>query len=432
MTLKVCIVNCVSLNGGDAAILYALEKMLRLAFGDALDIVVFDSHAAIAARHHPQFHFRQMHGYARPRWVKALRMRWLHEWFFYRRWSAGIALARWGLPGAGKRLAPGALHEHWHSYEEADLVVSTGGTYLVEQYKLAWRFMHLLTAAALGRPLLLFTQSLGPFRSSRNRAFVRRLLPRVELLLARDQLSARHVAEAKALPRALACSSDGVFALADEQRLRKAAERTWPRSTPRIAVSVRAWKHFSHGDRAAGMERYQQAVAAGITFLVREKSARVTFISTCQGIAEYKVQDSKVAEAICNLLPEDVCQSVVVDHSFRTPDALIAKLSEFDLVVATRMHAAILSLVAGTPALPIAYEFKTKELFDSLGWRDWVLDIESLEGALVVDRLSNLVAALPELRAGLFREVERHRRSALDSSRLMREALERATARRAG
>jgi colanic acid/amylovoran biosynthesis protein len=292
--------------------------------------------------------------------------------------------------------------------------------------------MHLLTAAALGRPLLLFTQSLGPFRSSRNRAFVRRLLPQVELLLARDELSARHVAEANVLPRTLACASDSVFALANEQRLRQAAERTWPRSRARIAVSVRAWKHFSHGDTAAGMERYRRAVAAGIAFLVREKSAQVTFISTCRGMAEYKVQDSKVAEAICDLLPEDVRRSVVVDHNFRTPEALIAKLSEFDLVVATRMHAAILSLVAGTPVLPIAYEFKTKELFDSLGWGDWVLDIESLDGELVGDRLSSLLVALPGLRGALFREVEKHRRSALEAARLMREALERAKGRIAG
>ena len=42
----------------------------------------------------------------------------------------------------------------------------------------------------------------------------------------------------------------------------------------------------------------------------------------------------------------------------------------FDFVVATRMHMMILSLCVGTPVLPIAYEFKTKELAARLGIAD--------------------------------------------------------------
>ncbi len=405
--MKICIINCVALNGGDAAILYALEKTLRLAFGDDVDIVVFDSQAAVAAQYYPRFRFRQM-----------ARARRFQRW----RWRAGLALARAGAPRLGRALAPRSLREHWRAYDEADLVVSTGGTYLVEHYNPAWRLLHLLTAAASGRPLVLFTQSLGPFRSPRNRALLERLLPQVALLLLRDGRSARHVAEVGAAPRASACVSDGAFALADEESLRRAAGRTLP-GVPRVAVSVRAWQHFSQGDATGGMARYRAALAAGVSYLVREKSAKVTFLSTCQGIAEYRTDDSEVALQIWKALPEEIRASVTVDGSFHAPDALVAELGRFDLVLATRMHAAILALAAGTPVLPIAYEFKTKELFESLGWGEWVLDIESLDGEALVGRLAGLFEALPGLRAGLFRGVEAHRLSALSAVALVRDAV---------
>ena len=65
-------------------------------------------------------------------------------------------------------------------------------------------------------------------------------------------------------------------------------------------------------------------------------------------------------------LPDEIRARVRVDGDFHTPDELLELLRDFDWVVATRMHLAILTLGVGTPVLPIAYEFKTTELFKSL------------------------------------------------------------------
>jgi len=408
--VKICIINCVSLNGGDAAILFALARTLREAFGEAIQLEVFDSDASVARRYYPSFEFRQM-----ARLPKSGRRT------FSARWSLALRLAACGMHAFGRAVAPAALKEHWRAYAEADLVVSTGGTYLVEHYNLEWRFLHLMTVAASRRPLVLFTQTLGPFRSARNRAWLRRLLPSVALLLVRDAASERHIAEAKAARPASACLADAVFALAEEQRLRRARERTLP-SAPRVAVSVRDWPHFADGNAAGGMARYRAAIGAGVIHLVRDKRASVTFLSTCQGIPEYRSDDAKVATEVWRALPDDVRARVSVDRAFHTPEALMAELARFDLVLATRMHAAILSLAAGTPVLPVAYEFKTRALFEALGWGDWVLDIESLDGGVLVERLDRLFADLPRLRGGLFEAVERQRRSALQAAALMRTA----------
>ena len=45
-------------------------------------------------------------------------------------------------------------------------------------------------------------------------------------------------------------------------------------------------------------------------------------------------------------------------------------LREMDLIIATRLHMSILALISGTPVYPIAYEFKTVELYHSLGYEN--------------------------------------------------------------
>jgi colanic acid/amylovoran biosynthesis protein len=49
------------------------------------------------------------------------------------------------------------------------------------------------------------------------------------------------------------------------------------------------------------------------------------------------------------------------------------------------MHAAILALCAGTPVVPISYEFKTKELFGSLGLPELVIDIEEVTASGLIE-----------------------------------------------
>ncbi|HMO11900.1 MAG TPA: polysaccharide pyruvyl transferase family protein, partial [Actinotalea sp.] len=104
---------------------------------------------------------------------------------------------------------------------------------------------------------------------------------------------------------------------------------------------------------------------------------------------------------------------------------LVDALAGFDLVVSTRLHGAILALDAGTPVLPIAYEFKTQQVMDQLGLGGFVTDIRDATGPALTGAYRRLVSDLPERRepvadhlaelAGEAREVGRHVRAAAQS-----------------
>lgn len=401
--MKIVITNVVSLNGGDAAILAAEHRLLASAFPGA-SIAVVDSQAAAAARWHPEFRFEQhLYEGSRHQWFAPARRRAIR--------SAAARLARGETPGCSA-LVSRVARRTLETYASADLIVSTGGTYFVEHYELTTRVFELELACSFSTPLVFFTQSLGPFRRSDNRAAMRHLFERATLVLLRDERSREHLLEIGIPAAPLHVHGDCAFALGADSGLQRLRSGRLPARGARVSISVRDWTHFPTSGAEEGMRRYRTAVAGAVDYLVKERGAQVTFVSTCQGIPEYWTNDARTAREIVRLLPADIRPRVEVDDGFHRTEELIALLGESDLVIATRMHAAILALAGGTPVLPIAYESKTIEMFNALSFGDFVLAMEDITAESAVEACRRVFDELDSRRAALADGVIEQRRSA--------------------
>lgn len=382
--MHVIIENTVALNTGDAAILVAIIDIVRAALGAETRFSVFDSAPEVARRYYPELDFHPLTTsllsghvrlFGRPRKTPVRRLLSQAQRAAFQR-AIEDRLA--GRPVRRSILLDARVHDNIALYHSADLVISTGGTYLVEHYKLTNRFAELGKDIALGKPLVLFTQSLGPFEQAENQQQMKSIADAALLVLLRDAKSKAHLRSIGVDHDRLEVVADSVFGLANPEWIAGAPPRT-PGGRLRVAVSVRRWTHFQGHDPAGGTQRYEAAVAGAVTALVRDQGAEVVFLSTCQGIPDYLYDDSLVAERIFERLEPDVRRAVSVDHGFHSPTALMTALREFDFAISTRMHMAILGLCAGLPVLPIAYEFKTTELYKALGQGQWVSDISAIE-----------------------------------------------------
>jgi len=139
---------------------------------------------------------------------------------------------------------------------------------------------------------------------------------------------------------------------------------------------------------------------------------------------EYWTDDSRLAQKIVDGLSEVTRQSVSVDSTFHGPASLARTLKDYDLVIATRMHMAILALGVGIPVLPIAYEFKMQELFERLGQGRWVQDIETVSGDGLINRVDEFLDVLPEIRESIFTAVQKEHESAAASGQIVKQAFE--------
>ncbi|WP_412070167.1 polysaccharide pyruvyl transferase family protein [Rubrivirga sp. IMCC43871] len=422
-TLRVAVTNVTLGNGGDAAILFGLERALRAAL-PPFDMVLLETQPSVAAPAYPQYDVRV--GFASlafPQIAKGIPARAKRAArYLTRNPRLRLAARAWraGQHALALRLAGADGAASFRAVAEADVVVSTGGTYFVPAYWLGPRLLEFEVLHAMDQPYALYTQSVGPIGDDMPRRRLGAIFARARTVLLRGEPSQAEVL-ALAPGAATHVRADAAFALAEADVLAAARERAWP-ERPQVAISVRDWPHFRTTDAAEGMDRFRRSVAALATHLVREHGASVTFLSTCQGRPGYRFDDSAVGLEIRALVPEEARASVTVDREARDPIEMRDAYAAMDLVVATRMHAAILALAAGTPVLPVAYEHKTHELFGALGVGGWVTDIETITPEAFVATADRVLGALPDARTALFEGVEGMRLSAMGAGALVAEA----------
>jgi len=425
--MHIALINSVLSNGGDAAIQLGTLRALRSAFGAETTFAIYDAAPDTARRHYPDLDIRPalrtLAFDAQPRNALAKKMRFV-RWLVHRpRLYAAASLVGHGQTAQADRLLSQVEGERIDELAAADLVCSVGGTYLVENYWLGPMLFDFGVVRRLGLPLVLLTQSMGPFRKPSVRRAVRQVVEDARLVLLRDEASRRNVASLGVEGPRVRVGADLAFALAEPETLRTARTATWP-DRPRVAVSVREWPYFETVPAEEGMARYRASVAATVAHLVRDHGAEVVFVSTCQGNPAYRYDDAAVAAAIAKTLPDDVRARVAVDSDYHRPEEMLDLLGGFDLVLATRMHVAILALSAGVPVLPIAYEFKTQALFDRLGVGEWVQDIEQVRPDTLPVVADRFIERLPTVRANLFERVEAQRAEAMASGEWVREVVQ--------
>ncbi len=374
--MRLVVLGAVSGNGGDAAILAAQLQAVRSWAADPVTVEVVDYNPAVT--HRVVDGVDAVIPMSRTAASAPARRRTVLSRVVSR--LRGL-LASLRAPGAAEVDLRLPSEQVLAAIERADVLLYTGGTSLVEHYALGEKLVQLRLALLAGKPLVLGTQSLGPFRRPEHADLVRRIVAGSRAVLLRDERSRRHLAEIGAPLERAHVLPDVVFALADP------GDRRLGDGVLRVAVSTRNWVHFSSRDPREGRRLYVQAVREAVTWLVRDRSAEVVFVSTCQGLPEYHTDDSLMAEEIAGGLPPDVRGQVRVRRDNVPPAALQELYAGFDLVLATRMHAAILALNAGTPVVAVAYEFKTTELFANLGLPELAHDIEDVTGEGLIGSL---------------------------------------------
>lgn len=420
--MKALILNTMVANGGDAAILISTLRMLRSEYGDDVDVSVCCEHSQAVAKLYPEIRFRKRLNevWAHARAIRGLG-RLLARVLKLRFELASSVYLRFSRTIGGLFLTK-AERELIDEYASANLLVVSGGTYLVERYGLDTMMADFRLMLRSGTPLVLFTQTIGPITSPGYRRTLRRVFSRAKLILARDQATVEVVGNICPYCQNVHICSDTVFALADVQRIREKA--ACPLSAGlRVAISVRDWPFFTSVESRRGMQRYRQAIADVCDWLVQRFNAEITFVSTCQGIEEYWADDSKTAEQIIQRLAPKTCEQVFLDNRFHRPSDLLEALRSFDLAISTRMHVGILSLCAGCAVVPITYETKTDSLFAQLEMQNLPVDIETITSSGLMEKVQHAIANLSTIRANLPMLVSQHRDSALEAARFLREAL---------
>lgn len=352
--MNLLITNSVPLNGGDEALLRATVESLYLRYPAAKITVLCSKNLELCKTQAPDLNLdfdleiapgNQIN---RPQRVKRKLARLLRQ-------SLGQSIASKLIDVV---LEPKGRQQIIELYRTADIVISSPGGFLHDFYSITDRLYGLELAIDLGKPVIIFAQSVGPFWKPESIKRAANVLNRVSAICVRDEISAKYLLDIGVCPEQITVTADAAFLWHNI-----APDLFSPSLGPvkKVGLCFRIWPLNDTKNATKTVEKAVELCKS----LLKDPDVSLVFISTCQGIEGY-VDDSEISLEIVALLPDEFQNRCEIDRDRYAPRALIKRLSSFDAFISMRLHGCILAMLGGTPAMGLGYEDKTEQVFKQL------------------------------------------------------------------
>ena len=236
---------------------------------------------------------------------------------------------------------------------------------------------------ALGKPLILSPQTIGPFERSWTAIVAIWLMKRAYRVYARDVLSKSYLTQL------------GIMENTDEAidvafRLPYTPMTFLKTEKVRVGLNVSGLLYaggYSGNNQFGLAVDYRELVERLIEYFISLNDCELHLVGHVLTEHTSNEDDYFISLKLASQHP-----GIIVAEKFQTPSAAKSYISTMDYFVGARMHACIAAFSAGVPVTPIAYSRKFAGLFITLGY-DWVADCKSLDTnsaiAMVIEGYAN-------------------------------------------
>jgi colanic acid/amylovoran biosynthesis protein len=370
-------------NTGDQALLQAMVTRLRDELGADVEIRIEDVFD-LQERTLPDLERLKVH-LAPP----LLPVREAHGWTKWR-WLGQAVLAWWGVllvrlfGRRGLIASPSSIRAGLAEMLDADLVLSKAGGHLYSTHeRRIASSSYLITiwaSGVLGRPTMLYAQSVGPFSGRVAGMLAARSLRRVTAATAREELSHRWLQRHLGSRTRIELTADEAFTLQGPPTS-AAGEHTL------LGMTAIAWRFPDAEDAVAARAAYEDALAEVAQWWIDERQGDVELVRWLSG--GHREDDAEVISRLEALV--DRPGRVAISGPFEPREA-IARLGRMKLVMASRLHSAILAMLGGVPSVAIEYLPKTSGIMSMAVGEGWTIPITQVGNG----RLLALARALDE------------------------------------
>ena len=304
---------------------------------------------------------------------------------------------------------------------DSDLIISSPGGFLQDYNifsSLIPNLFLIFLSKVLQKPVVVYAQSIGPFRNVILRALCRFVLNRIDVIILREAISKKYLEEADiSRPRAF-ITADATFSIEPPQYPRARYREKFLKFTSceegRTLVGVTVLgNYFLSRKRHGLLKRYVKSLAAAIDYMVDKLNATAVFIP------QVSVQSEKEIAYLVAGLVKNKNRVVIIDEDLPLGE-LMKYIGSMDLFVGTRMHSNIFALIMNVPVVAIAYEHKTHGIMKMLSLENWVLDIEKINEHELISKIDELYNRRFEIKKYLSKRVEEMRAMSLYTAEIIR------------
>lgn len=313
---------------------------------------------------------------------------------------------------------------------QADWVADINGIMLTDLFPsargLLEQAMQLLIPVWLGKPMVKFTQDMGPFQVPLNRWVAKFCLPRLALVLVRSEASRQNL-EAIGIRENVRVRPDTAFLLepADPARIAQILAAEGLVRRPRVALvasrQVDRRIRQMEGTAPEAPNSYVRLLAAAADHLVETQGAEVVFIPNELAREPGGYDDESVSRKIAAEMKRAGAARILS----RGYDAgeLKGVIGTCDLVVTSRYHSTVAALSQGVPTLVVGWGYKYGELMGLAGQERHVFDFARARAGEIVERIDAMWGELDAIRAAIEPCIPRIRSAVLAGGQWVREAV---------
>ncbi|MBD3413071.1 MAG: hypothetical protein GF421_01400 [Candidatus Aminicenantes bacterium] len=288
----------------------------------------------------------------------------------------------------------------------SDLVVSSGGGYFYSNRRtipgptFLQNFIHTKLTCAFRKPLIFLPQSFGPFYNPIALNLMRNTLncDNIIKIFAREQISfdiLSGLLNSKTNQRKLDICPDMAFEFEPmERKINSVPFLELPR--PIMSVTLRQW---NFPDAKTGAQRkqkkrdYMENLCLVCKNFHKTNKGSILVFPQVKGPGAFEA-DQLISlefwERIKDFIPKNYRSywNPGIDNG---PSQIISLLSQTDILVATRFHSAIFAFKAGTPALVLTYQPKSKGIMEWMDLADFCFSINDFEPENITNRIQMIL-----------------------------------------
>ena len=306
-------------------------------------------------------------------------------------------------------------------YRDADWFIFCGGQNIVDLNLVA--LYEIIFSKLLGKPVMIWANSLGPFNPKYIRPFVKWVLNKVDLITTREATS-KKILDDIGVTAPVFVTADAAFTLPPipqkEAMMIVERETEIPKNKLMVGVTVIRWNFpGEHGDVNKMFENYLEAVAGAADYLIEELNAHVTFFP--QVILPMK-DDRPVSKEVFNRIQNK--SSVTVLTEDYSPEQIKGMYGCMSLQIGTRFHSCILAQSMHVPTIAIEYSgHKALGIMRLLDLEEYVCDINTITTQELTSKIDKMWAERDDVKKKLEKNIKVMQAKSLENVRLAVEYL---------
>jgi polysaccharide pyruvyl transferase WcaK-like protein len=359
-----------STNFGNESSLQAILYNLRRFQPDAEVLCISTGPEAAAATHQ----------------VKAIPVveRFIESWAPRNRLGRMLCRVCVALPAEGYQCVKGLI-----GLRRTDMLIVPGTGLLTDAYGFSgWGPYTLLRWSLIAKlcrcKLLLVSVGAGPIYSARGRWFVKSILLLADFRSYRDNSSLQCLSGIGFRAGNDRVSPDLAFSLPEPAMPRRDAGKS-----PRAVVGLGVMEYAGKYSVAHPTDRIYSAYLDSLAMFAEWLIAGGYDVRLLIG----DLGDMPAKKEFRDLLRNRISschEQHLIDEPIRSVEDLLVQIAETDLVVATRFHNVLLSLVCNKPVISIAFHHKCESLMSAMGLSEYCLNINDLKADQLIERFCDL------------------------------------------